>query len=67
MMEMDPFPLCPSEPTLDSFESKILQRRVWFVQVQGPLNGWDVAGPTCDTEIEAITAWNLGMRELQGP
>ena len=57
-----PFPLCSNEPQLESFDSTKRKRRVWFVQVSGPASGWDVAGPACDTAIEAITAWNLGMR-----
>ena len=62
-----PFPLSRPRPHLDSFHRPSDGSRCWFVQVQGPIPEWDVAGPGHDTAIEAITAWNLGMRKLQGP
>ena len=62
-----PFPLSGLEPQLDSFERAKAPGRIWFVHVSGPVKGWDITGPGHDTAIEAITAWNLGMRELQGP
>ena len=68
MIDLDDIQACPlstATPKLESFESTARKRRVWFVQVSGPASGWDVAGPACDTAIEAITAWNLGMRGMK--
>ena len=70
MIEPDdilPFPLCSGEPELNSFERAKAPGRCYFVHVSGPIEGWDISGPGHDTAIEAITAWNLGMRMLHWP
>lgn len=60
-----PFPLSSRDPHLDSFHRPADGSRCWYVTITAPIPEWDITGPGCDTPIEAITAWNLGMRGMK--